>query len=352
VEITRLDELAQLDEVRDDWEAAYAADANAHVFVSWRWLRAWIDSARPRWLALAARAPGAERYRAFFIFRTRAQRSGRFHVQRELYLGGRPHADYTGFVCAPEIEAEALTAAADFVRQRLAWDSLRLEEVMDPRLDRFLAAVRGRADLTMSEPVSCPYIALPETWDAYEQSCLSAKARKHLRYYTRKVEGLDGFQATVAGPETVDAHLDALLTFWQARWNRETDGYRRLLRACFDRGGLWLGGLWQADAPIALLAAFPDESRQVFAYFMSGFNPAYADLSPGKVMVAHSLRYAVEHGYQTFDFLRGDEGYKFSFGAAERFTQTARLERRSSRNALWDIVSGWAGRAPAAGNAR
>ena len=37
-------------------------------------------------------------------------------------------------------------------------------------------------------------------------------------------------------------------------------------------------------------------------------------LAPGIVLLAHVVRDAIERGFPTFDFLRGEEPYKYAFG--------------------------------------
>ncbi|MBL8057409.1 MAG: GNAT family N-acetyltransferase [Anaerolineales bacterium] len=341
--------LAEFERLRPEWEALYQADPQAHVFVSWPWLRGWLEAARPAWHVLAARPAAGAPASALLFLRARTARRGRWHVDRELYLGGKPHADYAGFLCRPGEEAAALPALARHLQQHLAWDRLHLDDVLDPRLAAFAGEFAGQAYHRPEGRLACPYLDLPATWERYLEERLSAKARKHLRYYMRKVEALPGFRATQAEPATLEAHLDALLPFWQARWGRDPEGNRRLLRHCFAQGCLWLGGLWQAETPVALLAAFVDEPKQTFAYYLSGFNPAFAELSPGRVMVGHSLRYAIEHGFRLFDFLRGDEDYKLTYGTAERFVESWRVERPTSRNTLLNVMDRVARRMQSAG---
>jgi CelD/BcsL family acetyltransferase involved in cellulose biosynthesis len=42
------------------------------------------------------------------------------------------------------------------------------------------------------------------------------------------------------------------------------------------------------------------------------------ELSPGWVLLTHQLQWAGEHGRDEFDFMRGDEEYKYRFGGVER----------------------------------
>jgi CelD/BcsL family acetyltransferase involved in cellulose biosynthesis len=52
-------------------------------------------------------------------------------------------------------------------------------------------------------------------------------------------------------------------------------------------------------------------------YWNAGGELAARSLSPGILLFAHGLQMAIAEQKQTFDFLRGNEGYKYEVGAAD-----------------------------------
>ncbi|MCU0476705.1 MAG: GNAT family N-acetyltransferase, partial [Anaerolineae bacterium] len=52
--------------------------------------------------------------------------------------------------------------------------------------------------------------------------------------------------------------------------------------------------------------------------YNSGLNPAHAPLSPGIVLLCHLIRWAAENGMTAFDFLRGNEEYKYRMGGIDQ----------------------------------
>jgi CelD/BcsL family acetyltransferase involved in cellulose biosynthesis len=46
------------------------------------------------------------------------------------------------------------------------------------------------------------------------------------------------------------------------------------------------------------------------------------------VLVSYILRWAIENGREAFDFMRGDEEYKYRMGAIDRFVLRANLTPR------------------------
>jgi len=47
------------------------------------------------------------------------------------------------------------------------------------------------------------------------------------------------------------------------------------------------------------------------------------------VLLGYLLQWANENGYAEFDFMRGDEDYKYRFGAVDRFVMRVTLKPRS-----------------------
>lgn len=62
--------------------------------------------------------------------------------------------------------------------------------------------------------------------------------------------------------------------------------------------------------------------QKTFAYYNGGWDPAYARMSLGTVLLYRTIAAATDLGARTFDFLRGDEAYKYQpFGAQDRYDQ-------------------------------
>ena len=97
--------------------------------------------------------------------------------------------------------------------------------------------------------------------------------------------------------------------FMDARMERF---FRRAVPALAAHGGARLALLDLPDGPIAAFVTL--EWDGTVGLYNSGFHPQRAGLSPGVVLLAHVVRDAIERGQRRFDFLRGEERYKFEFG--------------------------------------
>jgi CelD/BcsL family acetyltransferase involved in cellulose biosynthesis len=89
-----------------------------------------------------------------------------------------------------------------------------------------------------------------------------------------------------------------------------------------EKGWLQLAFVEMEQNKAATLLNF-DYGDDILVY-NSGYDPAqYRNLSPGIVVTARSIEHAIALGRKKFDFLRGDEVYKYRFGAQD--TQVRRL---------------------------
>jgi CelD/BcsL family acetyltransferase involved in cellulose biosynthesis len=338
--ITRIEDLHHLDEMKGNWEAAYSADPHAHIFVSWMWLRGWLEVAPFPWLVLAARPTREAPYVAFLPLNMRIARIGSFNLIRELRMGGKPLGGYTGFVCLPGYEEEAITAFAAHLQQQLNWDSFQMEHVLDARLDPFLQHFPKRSyHIQQIRCISSTYIPLPSSWQEYLRDYLGRETRKNLQKHLRRIERQTEFSITYAQEDNLEKQIEAAHVLNQSRWGQVTEHKLhwqcRMFRHCFEYNSLWIGILWRGPRPIAAQVGLIDYLKSTFYCYFTGYDEEFAKLSPGTVMFAHTIQYATEHGLRTCDFLMGEDAYKMAFGARQRAQAiTLTIERRNPRSAV------------------
>jgi CelD/BcsL family acetyltransferase involved in cellulose biosynthesis len=69
--------------------------------------------------------------------------------------------------------------------------------------------------------------------------------------------------------------------------------------------------------------------RDVRYLYNSGYNPAQSKLSVGLLNHALAIKSSIEQGHRVFDFMRGNEAYKYHLGGIDRqvFALTATRSR-------------------------
>ena len=350
MQIDVIDDLESLGRSRENWEAVYRADPEAHFFLSWTWMSRWFQEMKSQWFVLAAKEhAGATSYVAFFPLRLRTKISKKARLYNEIAMGGNRVADYTGLLCMPGFDARAIPAFAQTTR-KMHWTHMHLEgfRSSQDRLQLFLKAFPSQA-FTVSELRAvnpdgvdnqiCPIVELPRDWDTYLER-LSTNTRQKLRRLLRKIESSSEFRISHATPDTIERDIDTLLRFWVARWGEKKGDHAgsiqkhvsNLLRHCLEAGTLFMPMLWQGDRPLGVLGSIVDREKRCLLFWLAGRDETVGNPSPGLVLHAHSIRYAIESGLTTYDFLRGNEAYKYSFGAREHAIKHVVISTCHKRN--------------------
>ncbi len=321
--IERVTTIEAFERERAAWEAIERVDPHVSVFTTWRWLRAYLPIARHRWTILALRE-GADTLAYLPI-----ARNGSI-VDRELFLGGNPTADYTGMVALPGREHEAVDAFARALKREPA-DGVNFHDVRDPRVEALAERLVERGlRLESTEESRCLSCELPDTWDEYVTNRISAKTRVNmLRVERRLAEALPNFRISEPADADVDLHVEAMVRVNHARWGGNLRNaqrrYGRMFRNAYDLGVARMIMYWDGDRPIAGATAFVDRERSFFGLYMIGFDEEYGKLSPGKGIVGRAIRTAIESGFRRFDFMRGDEDYKARYASDVHVVRQFRL---------------------------
>lgn len=278
--------------LRDEWRALFEADSAATPFHSWEWHSVWWNTfGRGRSPYLVAAYEGDDLIGLLPLIRT----LGPWRTLRSMAVGP---SDYLGPIARPEHREPVINAFLDHL-QRAPADMVDLHQWSDE------AAVGDPV-----EQATCLRLALPDSYETY-----LGTLSKSLRYDVRRMERSDDFR--IHQPEP-DVALDVLFDLHVKRWrSRGLPGVfgRRVRRFHAEwahlaqaQGWLRLSVLEHQGAPIGAIYAMTHAGRCF--YYQAGFDPASSKVSPGTLLVAATIRQAIDDGVHTFDFCRGDEPYK------------------------------------------
>ncbi len=254
-----------------------------------------------------------------------------------VFMAASYHADYATILCRPDDLPEVCDAVvaslAALERATEPWDVIDLRRLRsdDPALPALVRALRaGGSDWTVHQEQEdvCPVVTLPDgDWDAY-LATLDKKARHEIRRKVRRAEaeGPITFRRMPLDAASVDAFID----LHQARWGDrglfpDTEGglrSRRFLHrvteleaAEGEDAQLQLGQVLVGDRLIFAGVGFDDGETCFF--YNAGADPDARELSPGVTGTAAYIRDRMEAGRRRFDFLRGNEPYKYEWGAVD-----------------------------------
>jgi CelD/BcsL family acetyltransferase involved in cellulose biosynthesis len=227
--------------------------------------------------------------------------------RRQLTILGTGISDYLDVLFDPEAAADCVAAILAYLAgQRSRWDVCSWQDL--PAHSPLLCGLGVR---TQAQPC----VSLP-----LGMASLPHGLKRNIRRYTERLTGL--------GELRFETHCDPgvlsdLFTLHGQRWgeigeagvlhegavqsfHREAArrlsrvGALRLYRATLDGRaiGVVYGYVWAGT----------------FYSYLGGFDPELKACSPGTVILAYAIQQAIEEGLRNWDFLRGEEPYKFTWG--------------------------------------
>jgi CelD/BcsL family acetyltransferase involved in cellulose biosynthesis len=238
-------------------------------------------------------------------------------------------ADYLDFVVSQEQEEPVYTALIDYLTSSSApaWDLLDLCNIHgdSPTLKHLapLAEARGWTVSTAQDDV-CPIVRLPGTWDEYMEM-IDGKQRREIRRKLRRAGAQAPVDWYIVGPEhDLDAEFEDFLDLMAASSpDKEAfltpqmrHFFRQLAQVMYDAGWLELVFLRVGERKAAAYLNFVYNNRVLV--YNSGLDwRSFPNLGAGIVLTAHCIRHAIEQGREIFDFMQGDERYKYQFGGQD-----------------------------------
>ncbi len=254
-----------------------------------------------------------------------------------LLIGSIEISDYLDLIVRMDDHSRFITGLLDFLASSFAdnWSSLDWYNLPDssPTLAALKAESESRGWTHLEEMYRpTPRIALNGDFDEY-LSRVEKKQRHEIRRKMRRAieseRGVRWFISDMADPE---AEIDSFLKLMEqdqgkASFLREPmrAQMRDVIRTAHENGWLWLAFL-EADGQRIAAALNFDYENKLWGY-NAGVNRDFMDLSPGWVLLGHVLEWCCQNGRYEFDFMRGDEDYKYRFGGVNKYVMRSKLTR-------------------------
>jgi CelD/BcsL family acetyltransferase involved in cellulose biosynthesis len=190
---------------------------------------------------------------------------------------------------------------------------------------------RGAGVVIVRPANNCPYIAL-RPGEKTPDELLSGSLRSDLRRAERKAEALGKVSYEIHAPRTAAEFLplyEQALKVEAAGWKgrggsavakneKQRAFFARYGQLASQAGQLRLACL-RIDGVLAAMQ-YAVEWNGAFWLFKVGYDEAFAKCSPGQLLMHHTLRYAVDRGLESYEFLGSAESWTQRWTTAERST--------------------------------
>jgi CelD/BcsL family acetyltransferase involved in cellulose biosynthesis len=167
----------------------------------------------------------------------------------------------------------------------------------------------------------CPFISLPESNDSFLHS-IDSNLWKNIRRSMRNLEKDYGKAEMIKYDElgSVEKGMDIFFELHQKRWESKLmkgtfrrkeyrDFFTDTANQFANNGWLALYFLTVKDEPIA--AQYCIEFGQKMYYVLGGFDTMYYKYSIGDLLTSKVIEYCIKKKIREYDFMRGNEPYKF-----------------------------------------
>lgn len=195
-----------------------------------------------------------------------------------------------------------------------------------------LTAIGAESDwkTKIEQAYHTPVIPLADDWDTYLAS-IDKKQRHEIR---RKIRRAENAEEDIVAWHIVNNNesLDKPIEDFMQLMSNDPDKDRFLTDKMRTQMDVIMR--WAAEENILQLSFLTVNGKNAAAYFCfdyankiwvynSGFSPDFRYYSPGWVLLSYLIQHAISGKRTHFDFMRGDEGYKYRFGAVDSFVMKA-----------------------------
>lgn len=329
-----VESLQGFDALESEWNLLFD-ESGLSVFQSFDWLRTWWkyfgegSSCAHLYIVVIKDGRGLVAIAPFFV--QSSPRWGALALRKLCFIGHKD-SDYLDVLMAKGYESELteLLAAhlADFSTE---FDLLLLQEIPERSpTSKILYDALSRRQFSGRLYINeyCPRTQLLGSWEATVRS-FSSTHRRHINQRRRQLR--ENFAAEfelTSEQKDVSQCMTDFVHLHQGGWNkrgfkgvfsdqRMVPFHQEVAQRCFNRGWLFLAFLRLDGKRIATLYGF--RFRDELEYYLGGVDQDSTAMaySPGSVLHSFAIEAAIKEGKNTYDFMRGRERYKYTFGAVD-----------------------------------
>jgi CelD/BcsL family acetyltransferase involved in cellulose biosynthesis len=327
VTLTVATDLEDVGKLEAEWNVLWQTCANTTPFQSPAWLLPYLHIFKPGpFKVLSIR----RRERLIAVIPITIVRSG---GQAVLRLLGQDVSDYMDGLCAEEDRVDVYSLIQEWLVNELTY--CEFAEFVQLQSHALLRSMPTPASVheEIRPGTPCPAVHL-QKMDTGTVLSLTESMKKRIKVGSRQLRRIGNIDLSLADRQTLDTAISHLFMLHAKRWQRRglpgifanSDTqmfYRKAFHKLEQASALRLFTLYLDKAAIASLAAFCKD--RILYYYIGAFDPDYARFGPGNLIVLHVMEFAIREGYETFDFLRGCEPYKYEWGAQNQSTYIRKL---------------------------
>jgi len=169
----------------------------------------------------------------------------------------------------------------------------------------------------------CPNVSLPQTYETYLTEQLSSNTRQRFRRIQRQVTNDDNYAIRLTNQQRLTDDINQFKQLWLQRWSLNkgsrakllADKYGNFIKQGVRKQFMQVKIFEHSGQPVAISCSYDDRVKKELLFFVGARDSNFQAIPAGTLLHLSNIEWAITHRYKTYDFLRGDESYKHSFGA-------------------------------------
>ncbi|RMF57186.1 MAG: GNAT family N-acetyltransferase [Calditrichaeota bacterium] len=309
------------------WKALLGKASKRSIFLSWEWMYTWWECYHQKhsdWKLSILVFKKNEEIVAILPLYESTLEYGIFRIRRVGFLGDQiESSDYLDIITTEKYYTYFRSNINEILHNEFSHtDMIHFTGILEDSVihDSLMGWQNGT--VLKQEFRICPYIPLPQSFDDYLKT-LSSNFRYNIRRRTKKILKLnDAAFNIISKPEEVSPAIEKVFDLHSVRARQkslDTKFLKEIRHQFHQRCAVrmaqndWIKIFLLNIEKKAIATLYCFDYQNTLYYFQSGFDPQWDKMSPGMVIMAYAIRYAIENKMNIFDFMRGNEAYKFNW---------------------------------------
>ena len=318
--ISIIESMDTWEEISDSWNKLLQQSRSDTIFLTWEWLYTWgkryLGKDRSLFILVVYENNEITGIAPWYI---NSFKYGPFRLRQIEFLGcPEAGSDYVDVFTREKKEKEIAQLIYHYLFHEISckWDLIMLRSIPSRSLFllNFLQEIKkNRKYYEIQDDAFCPFLFLPRKWEEFNNG-LSQSRRRRSTYDMNVLnrEGKVNYQTFQPMNEAIP--LERFIALYKERWGNSKEEFCSFLQEITFRssGKKWVNidllSVNGKDVAGLFLLKYQDTS---FMYLMAVDTNYNKKISVGHVITSMSIENSISNGFLIYDFLKGEEEYKF-----------------------------------------
>ena len=342
IRLSEISTIREIEKIKEEWRKLFLKSSGASPFQSWEWnyaiAKEFTSSEKIKIIA------GYDNGNNIVGIAPLKLTSCKFPAVKILEFIGNGFSDYLDFLVKEEYTFTFIKTLLNYIKSTDDWSIINFTNLREETrniLARYLPA-------EISPQAVCPCVSLPDTMQEYERE-VHKRELNSIKRQLRKLLPQNRLTYKVKeSPENLSEYIDSFMELHQKRHNSKgelgkfftkarKEKFQELSKLLCEAGMLRIEML-EIDSQLAAINFMLEWNNKKYNY-LSGMNSAFSNLKPGKILIYYMIQDAIKKGCRVFDFLQGDEDYKYFWTNKEIQLYSAVYSRSDICYFLWKKIS-------------